>query len=432
MKKILLLLITVVLSFAADKAIEIPKMSFAVIQMDDAIKKVKVSDSDKIKVDVQKGVESNMYNELEIFAKDYGKAEMLVTLKNGKRKRVEVNVVKDLEPIKNSIAKTSKDAKIYYKDNKIVLDGVFESEKDKQTLLSLLATNDVNTTKDIVDVSKVKRPPIIVRAKLYVVQLTNKIGHEYQNGLLVSAVSSKDKTLNTNPAPNAPPAIAGVFDQSVTLSGGLTTIAGILGSSFNLEATLSFLKTNNLAKILDETTISALENKEGKFHAGGTIYVTTQSISSSGVANTSLIPINYGILLSIKANTIMDGGFVDMTIHTESSSLDQLNKVNGIPGTTTKQIDTNVIAKNKSVIVLGGMINAEDSNAIKKIPLLGDIPVLGVLFRSESFVQGQSELAFFIEPEIVDASEKDDSTYMKDAVKQKDDFEKKAMLDKKD
>jgi type II secretory pathway component GspD/PulD (secretin) len=335
-----------------------------------------------------------------------------------------------LEPIKNSIAKTSKEAKIYYKDDKVVLDGVFESDKDKQTLLSLLAANDINTTKDVVDISKIKKPPVMVRARLYVVELTNRVGHEYQNGLLVSAVSSKQRTLNTNPNPNPPPAIANVFDQSVTLSGGLTTIAGILGPYFNLEATLSFLKTNSLAKILDETTISVLENKEGKFHAGGTIYVTTQSISSSGVANTSLIPINYGILLGLKANTIMDGGFVNMTIHTESSKLDQTNKVNGIPATTTKQIDTNVIAKNNSVIVLGGMINSEDSNAIKKIPLLGDIPVLGALFRSESFVQGQSELAFFIVPEIIDASEKTDIGFMKDSVKEKEEFEKKAIENK--
>jgi type II secretory pathway component GspD/PulD (secretin) len=430
MKKFLLLCFFAILSFAADKAVEIPKMSFASLFMEDSVKKVKVSDSAKIKVEVQKSASTGLYDELEVFAKEYGKAEMLITLKNGKKKRIEVNVVKDLEPIKNSIAKTSKEAKIYYKDDKVVLDGVFESDKDKQTLLSLLAANDINTTKDVVDISKIKKPPVMVRARLYVVELTNRVGHEYQNGLLVSAVSSKQRTLNTNPNPNPPPAIANVFDQSVTLSGSLTTIAGILGPYFNLEATLSFLKTNSLAKILDETTISVLENKEGKFHAGGTIYVTTQSISSSGVANTSLIPINYGILLGLKANTIMDGGFVNMTIHTESSKLDQTNKVNGIPATTTKQIDTNVIAKNNSVIVLGGMINSEDSNAIKKIPLLGDIPVLGALFRSESFVQGQSELAFFIVPEIIDASEKTDIGFMKDSVKEKEEFEKKAIENK--
>jgi len=424
MKKLLILCFAAILSFASDvKSVEVAKMSFATLQMDDAVKKVKVSDSAKIKVEVQKNTNTGIFDELEIFAKEYGKAEILVTLKNGKKKRVEINVVKDLESIKNAIGKTSSGAKIFYKDSKVVLDGVFESDKDKQTLLSLLSVNDINASKDIIDVSKVKKPPVMVRARLYVVELTNKIGHEYQNGLLVSAVSSKQGKLNAN----LTPAVASVFDQSVTLSGGLTTVAGILGPYFNLEATLSYLKTNNLAKILDETTISTLENKEGKFHAGGTMYVTTQSISSSGVANTSLTPINYGILLSLKANTIMDGGFVNMTIHTESSKLDKTNVISGIPGTLTKQVDTNVIAKNNSVIVLGGMINAEDANAIKKIPLLGDIPVLGGLFKSESFSKGQTELAFFIVPEIIDASEKNDYEFMKDSVKQKDELEKRAI-----
>jgi|GEM_PF-5006258 len=425
MKKILAICFYTIALFATNtKTLEIPKMSFASFKTEGVIKKVKVSDYTKIKIEAHKNSNTGIYDELEIFAKEYGKAEVLVTLNDNSQEIIEINIVKDLTPIKNAITKTSKDAKVYYKEGKVIIDGIFESDKDRETLLNLLEANDINTSKDIINISKVKKPPLMVRAKLYVVELTTQIGHEYQNGLLLSAVSSKQRTLNTNPAPNAPPAIAGVFDQSVTLSGGLTSVAGILGSHFNVEAALSYLQTNDLAKVLDETTLSVLENKEGKFHAGGTIYVTTQSISTAGVANTAIMPINYGILLSIKANTIMDGGFVNMTIHTESSKLDQLNVIAGIPGTLTKNMDTNVIVKNNSVIVLGGMINSEDSNAIKKIPLLGDIPVLGTLFKSESFAKGQSELSFFIVPEIIDADTKNDSDYMQESVRQKDKFDK--------
>ncbi len=423
MKQIALFLAFAALLFAdLAKTLEIPKNSYMVEKTVNEIENIKVSDGSKIRVDAVKNKETGRYDELEIFAKNYGKAELLISFKDGSKERMELNVVKNLESARKAMEKSSKDAKLYYKDEKVIIDGVFESYKDKETLFALLESSDINTSKDTIDISSVKKPPIMVRAKLYVVELTNKLGHEYQNGLLVSAVSSNSRQLNTNPAPTAPPAIAGVFDQSVTLSGGLTAIAGILGSNFNLQGTLSYLKTKNLAKILDETTVSVLENKEGKFHAGGTIYVTTQSISSSGAANTELIPINYGILLSLKANTIMNGGFVNMTIHTESSKLDNLNKVMNIPGILTKRVDTNVIAKNKSVIVLGGMINSEDSNAVKSIPILGDIPVLGKLFKSESFVDGQSELAFFIVPEIVDASEKDDSGFMKEAREEKEIF----------
>lgn len=423
MKQIALFLAFTALLFAdLAKTLEIPKNSYAVEKTVNEIESIKVSDGSKVRVDAVKNRETGKYNELEIFAKEYGKAELLISFKDGSRERVEINVIKNLESARKAMEKSSKDVKLYYKDEKVVIDGVFESYKDKETLFAILESSDINVTKDTIDISSVKKPPIMVRAKLYVVELTNKLGHEYQNGLLLSAVSSNSRQLNTNPAPTPPPAIAGVFDQSVTLSGGLTAIAGILGPNFNLQGTLSYLKTKNLAKILDETTVSVLENKEGKFHAGGTIYVTTQSISSSGTANTQLIPINYGVLLSLKANTIMNGGFVNMTIHTESSKLDNLNKVLNIPGILTKRVDTNVIAKNKSVIVLGGMINSEDSKAIKSIPILGDIPILGKLFKSESFVDGQSELAFFIVPEIVDASEKDDSKFMKETREEKEIF----------
>ena len=69
-----------------------------------------------------------------------------------------------------------------------------------------------------------------------------------------------------------------------------------------------------------------------------------------------------------------------------------------------ESIDTNVIIKDKSTIVLGGLVNQNDAKSYWKIPFLGDIPVLGALFRSKSFQNGKSELVFFIVPEIVDPS----------------------------
>jgi pilus assembly protein CpaC len=76
--------------------------------------------------------------------------------------------------------------------------------------------------------------------------------------------------------------------------------------------------------------------------------------------------------------------------------------VDGIPNFTEKSITTNVIAGNKSTIILGGLVNRNNSKDIKKIPLLGDIPILGFLFTSKAFKEGKSELVFFITPEIVD------------------------------
>ena len=79
--------------------------------------------------------------------------------------------------------------------------------------------------------------------------------------------------------------------------------------------------------------------------------------------------------------------------------------MDGIPNITEKSITTNVVVANKSTIVLGGLINREDATSVEKIPILGDIPILGFLFTSKAFKEGKSELVFFITPQIVDPKE---------------------------
>lgn len=410
------------------QTLTIPLQSYKIQKLSKSIKGIKVSDAAKLNVKAVKEPSQESYNSIELFGKAIGQGQILVEFSDGSYEQLEINVVKNIEPLREWAKKNFPDIAILQRENKLILQGDFESTKAKETLFAALSQADFNTTKEVIDLSVAKRPPSMVRLKLYAVELSTSIGHEYKSGLLVSAVSSKQgQQLNTNPNPNPLPAIAGIFDQAVTLSGGLTAIAGILGSNFNLEATLSFLKSNNMATILDETAISTLENKDAKFHAGGTIYLTTQTVSQSGTVNSNIIPVNYGIVLTAKASTIMDGGFVNMSIHTESSKIDRTNTINSIPGMLTKQVDTNVVAKNKSVIVLGGMINSEDTKASTKIPLLGDLPIIGHLFKSESFIKGQSELAFFIVPEVIEVDKINDMNFLQESVKDKKDFEEKAL-----
>ena len=124
--------------------------------------------------------------------------------------------------------------------------------------------------------------------------------------------------------------------------------------------------------------------------------------TSQGVPTTEVRNINYGLQLDIKAQNIVNNDYVSLDINTKSTQIDWTNTVDGIPSFTEKSIKTNVIVGNESTIVLGGLISSSSSQDIDKIPLLGDIPVLGALFTSKAFKEGKSELVFFITPEIVD------------------------------
>ena len=157
-----------------------------------------------------------------------------------------------------------------------------------------------------------------------------------------------------------------------------------------------------MASILDETTLLTLEDQNATFHAGGTIYLKISTTTSQGVPTTEVRNINYGLQLDIKAQNIVNNDYVSLDINTKSTQIDWTNTVDGIPSFTEKSIKTNVIVGNESTIVLGGLISSSSSQDIDKIPLLGDIPVLGALFTSKAFKEGKSELVFFITPEIVD------------------------------
>ena len=110
------------------------------------------------------------------------------------------------------------------------------------------------------------------------------------------------------------------------------------------------------------------------------------------------------------AKEIVNDEYVDMEIITKSTQIDWVNQVDGIPSFTDKTIETFVLTKNKSTVVLGGLIKSEDTKTYSKIPLLGDLPLIGALFRSKSFKEGRSELVFFITPEIVDVAQNEQKT----------------------
>ena len=165
--------------------------------------------------------------------------------------------------------------------------------------------------------------------------------------------------------------------------------------------TLNYLATQGVATILTETTLVTTEEQTAKFHAGGEILIKTQGVTSEGQPTVSYEPKEYGIILEMLASKIVNDGYIDLNINTKSTKLDWANAVDGIPSFKNQSVETKVIIKDSTTIVLGGLIDNKDSKNLTKIPVLGDIPIIGNLFRSKDFQNGNSELVFFITPEIV-------------------------------
>jgi pilus assembly protein CpaC len=111
----------------------------------------------------------------------------------------------------------------------------------------------------------------------------------------------------------------------------------------------------------------------------------------------------YGIQLNVQP-TVDDTGNILAHIETEISTIDEGNSVNGIPGISTRRTNTDVSLKSEQTLVIAGLVKDEAHKNYNKVKWLGDVPVLGQLFKSKDFQNKQTELVIFITPYIYDAA----------------------------
>jgi len=403
-----------------ESQVTVQKGSYKILEFSRMISKVKVNDSKSIDITFVQNKQKPLQT-IRVYAKDLGTTTIFVNFSDQTHTQVEFNIIKDLTAVTQLAKKISSELIVEQANGDIILKGKVRTNKDKKKIIDIFKKANVDIDKDLIDLIKVKLPDKMLRVKLYVTEINNDEGLDIKNQWSVGYKNYTRNYLSSQEAPTDEgpflPTLANSIEGAVTLSGGLTAGANALGSMFNVGLVLNYLSTSGVAKVLDETTLVTLENKEARFHAGGTIYIKIQTTTDTGVPSTEVRPINYGLQLIIKAKEIINDEYVDMEIITKSTQIDWVNQVDGIPSFTDKTIETFVITKNKSTVVLGGLIKSEDVKSYSKIPLLGDLPLIGALFRSKSFKEGRSELVFFITPEIVDVSSNEDKEYLNKSTK---------------
>jgi pilus assembly protein CpaC len=167
-----------------------------------------------------------------------------------------------------------------------------------------------------------------------------------------------------------------------------------------LAPTLDLIMQSGHAKILSEPNLVTTPGQLATFLVGGEIpYVV-----STGLGQVSVSFKEYGVKLNVTPK-ILGNGNIDSTIAPEISDLDLANGVtlNGftVPAFKTSKLSTEVITQSGESIVMGGLIRRIDQQTIYKIPILGDIPILGKLFRSKNYQHSQSDVVFILTPETI-------------------------------
>ena len=213
-----------------------------------------------------------------------------------------------------------------------------------------------------------------------------------------------------------------IIDLSVAAAGGRATAGPALSALqqglnvgvlknlgnglYGLSAIARLLQSQSNTNIMSTPNLITVDNEEAKIVVGRNVPFITGQFTSTGTGTTNPFQTverkDVGITLRIKPQ-IGEGGTVRLTIFQESSDvIAQATGTGGTGPTTSKRsIESNVIVDDGAILVLGGLIEDRFEDNKSKIPLLGDIPVLGALFRSESRTKRRTNLMVFLRPVVM-------------------------------
>lgn len=195
---------------------------------------------------------------------------------------------------------------------------------------------------------------------------------------------------------------------SSLLSGGAGAVTAV-GNGMK-QLTIDGEKRDGLVKILAEPNVMAISGQEASFLAGGKIFIPVAQNAVGGAGLITLEEKEYGVAVKFTP-TVLAGGRINLRVAPEVSELNRegigistggsSNSATAIlPSFTTRRAATTVQLQDGQSFAIGGLIRNNVTSTIKRFPFLGDVPVLGTLFRSSDFQNDRTELVFIVTPRL--------------------------------
>jgi pilus assembly protein CpaC len=167
-----------------------------------------------------------------------------------------------------------------------------------------------------------------------------------------------------------------------------------------LTLTLKLLEGNGLARVLAEPTLVATSGQSASFLAGGELPIPVPQ----GLGTTTIQYKPFGIGLTVTP-TVLSNDRIALKVAPEASDLDYTNalSIDGVPvpAITTRRADTSVELGDGESFIIGGLVSRSTASNASKVPLLGDIPVIGLLFKQQTYQMNEKELVIMVTPHLV-------------------------------
>ncbi len=248
---------------------------------------------------------------------------------------------------------------------------------------------------------------VMIEVKLLEVNLDNELslGIQWDANATTPDAAQPGGALPMTIAQHAQTNISGAFNPPAIGGGYGTLVIGKLMANSKLNATIATHAKKGKLKVLSDPKVVTVHNKEA------TINITDQTpfdqqtvtIGSNGQPTIAHAYSNITTGISLRVTpTINTDGRISMHL---VPSVSQLSAVpNGVapPPTATRDTNTNVIVKDGETVVIGGLIQDSQSETVYKVPLLGDIPILGWLFKKKSMARTRKELLIFVTPRVIE------------------------------
>ena len=221
--------------------------------------------------------------------------------------------------------------------------------------------------------------------------------------------SGAGNIVNLTAAINNPDRVAGL--AAVAVPPGLNIgVLRKIGDFWSIGALARFLETKTDANVLATPNMVSLDNEEAKIVVGQNVPFLTGSFSNTG-GNGAVNPFqtierkDVGLTLRIKPQ-IGAGGTIRLVIYQENSAVVPSSRTSPQGLTTDKSaIETTVVVDDGQIMVLGGLLKDEYGGEVNQVPFLGDLPIIGALFRSDSRTRTKSNLMVFLRPMIIRTQE---------------------------
>lgn len=241
----------------------------------------------------------------------------------------------------------------------------------------------------------------MVQMKVQIVEMKKSIGENIGiawDKSIAGPIGAVAGNWSTNPnfrLPSSPPA---GFPTSPGIPNGGTGWHPFIGLTSSITSIINLAVNNGDAYVLATPELSARSGGKAEFLAGGQIPIISPASASSPASVTFK---DYGIKLIIEP-VADEFNNVSTILKTEVSNVDNSVAVGGNPGFLTRKTDSEFNVQSGQTIVLSGLVNTEIQKDVSKIAGLGDLPILGALFRSNNFRTGRTDLVIFVTPTVID------------------------------